>query len=510
MVPFIVCTRYEFIIICGVNMKDRRREESLITSSIFNFIKTFFNLIFPIVTFAYSTRVLGVDGIGKVNFTKAFTSYFMMIAMLGINYYGTREGAKLRDDISQFSKFACEMFIINLCATVFSLMMFVGLLISVSELENYRLLLIVNSVSIVLTAMGMEWVYQALEQYRYITIRTIIIQFISIVLMFVFVRDKEDVVNYTIISVIAGSGAYIINFAKCRQYLCFKQKLEIKKHLIPVFVLFAMALSIELYTVLDSVMLGFIKGDYSVGLYSAGLRINKIVNSLITSIGIVLLPRLSYYIKRNEFNKLNEVAKKVYQITFMLSIPASIGLFLLSDEIIMLFSGKEFLNASITMKLLTPIVIIIPFSIVTNMQIFIPMGKEKLILKSTCIGAITNFTLNLCLIPTYAENGAAIATVVAEFVVSCICFGNIRKYLNITEIFNKYYQYWIAALPILIIERFIDLLGLFSIFKIAVVVIISVLSYLFILKTKKNTFLIELFDILEYKLKFGKKKDMRK
>lgn len=480
------------------------RNRSLILSSIYNFIKTFFNLLFPIITFSYSSRVLGVEGVGKVNFAKSFMSYFTMIAMLGVNYYGTREAAKIRDRQEELNKFAHEMMIINMFSSLCSYILLLMTMNFVPKLDNYRELLWVNSFSIIFTGMGMEWLYQAVEEYRYIALRTILFQGVALCLMFCFVKGREDIVAYAVICVMASYGSYIVNFFHSRRYVSFRKttnKVEIRKHLKPIFILFAMAVSIELYTVLDSTMLGFLKGDSAVGLYSAGIKVNKITNSLITSIGVVLLPRLSYYIEKKEIEKMNSLSKVVYQFVFLLSIPAAIGLFTLSDEIIYLFSGKEFFKASYTMKLLSPIVIVIPFSIITNLQIFIPMRKEKLILFSTCVGAITNFCCNFFLIPRLAENGAAIATVLAESAVTGVCLFNIRRFLDVKKIFYQYYQYWIAAFPILFIGYLVKLLLSNYILRICVMVTISAFSYFIILVIMRNSCLFEVLKIIKEKMK---------
>lgn len=478
------------------------KSRSLTYNFVFNLFKTISNVLFPVITFSYSSRVLGVDGVGKVNFAKSFVLYFSMIAMLGMNYYGTREGAKLRGDRKKLSKYVHEMLMINLVSTEVAYLMLMLFLLFVPKLQNYMVLLFINSFSVLLTGMGMEWLYQAMEEYRYIATRSMVFQFIAVCLMILTVRSKKDLYNYTWIIVFASSGSYVLNFINSRKYVDYKWygNYKIKKHLIPIFWLFAMAISIELYTVLDSLMLGFLKGDTEVGLYTAAVKINKIVNTLITSLGVVLIPRLSYYISKGETHRLDYLINKSYNFVFLFSIPACIGLYMLSDDIILLFSGKEFLRAVCTMKLLVPIVLAIPFSIVTNLQTFIPLGKEKLILRSTCTGAVTNFLFNMLLIPRFSENGAAVATVFAETAVAAVCYVNVRKYLKIPSIFKGYYQYWVAAVPILFIgfwtERFMN----YGLLRICVVIIASACCYFSVLFIQGNQYIMEAKDIMMKKI----------
>ncbi len=468
--------------------------KSILSSSFFNVIKMFSSLVFPVITFAYASRILGDVGIGQVNFAKSIVSYFVMFAMLGMNYYGTREGAKLRNDRDAFSKFAHEMLLINGITTAIAYALLLISLLCVPKLQEYRTLLLISSAAILLQGLGLEWMYQAIEEYRYIAIRSVVFQLIALAALFLFVRDKDDVIPYGVITVLAGSGSYLFNFLNARKYIQFKRydHYEIRRHLKPIFWLFAMAVSIELYTVLDSTMLGFLKGDAAVGRYTAAVKVNKMVVHLITAAGSVLIPRLSFYIRHHEGNKLNQLLETFYNYVFLISVPAAIGLFMLSDDIIVIFSGNGFASAGLTMKILTPIILVITFSIMTNQQTLIPMGKEKLMLIATSAGAVVNFALNSFLIPLYAENGAAAATVAAETAVAVISFLNIRRYFDIKKVFCGYWQYWVAAIPIPIIVSLIRLLRLRCAAETTVAIAVSAACYFCMLLWLKNPFLLEL------------------
>ncbi|MGN0367080.1 MAG: flippase [Suilimivivens sp.] len=479
-----------------------KSEKSLLKSYFFNLLKTFSAMIFPIITFTYSARILGAEGIGRVNFAKSVIVYFTMIAMLGINHYGTRETAKRRDSKEKLSKYVHEMLFINAVTTIVAYAILFIVIKSSTKLQSYTALLFINSFSILLQAMGMEWLYQGLEEYQYIAMRSILFQIVCLIAMFVFVRTSKDVLVYAFIQTIATSGAYLLNFFNAKKYIDFRWfgYYEIKKHLKPLLWLFAMTISIELYTVLDSTMLGFMQGDVAVGKYTAAVKVNKLVNTLITSIGVVMLPRLAYYMGIGQREKVNELIDKVYNFVFLLSVPANIGLFVLSDEIMLLFSGQEFQSAAFTMRLLTPIVLVIPFSVLTNNQIFVSMGKEKQILISTCSGAVVNFICNIILIPIYAENGAAMATVIAETVVAIICYWNARCYFDMRKIFRMYYQYWISALPIIVVAWTFKILNLIYVVRIGFVMLLSIICYLEILFLWKNPFVKEIILVLKKKV----------
>lgn len=476
-----------------MSSKETHTKKSLFKNYLFNLIKTLSGVLFPLVTFAYSSRILGVDGVGQVNFAKSFITYFSMIAMLGINQYGTREAAKVREDKEKLSKFTQEILCINLITTILAYILLFFVISAVPTLKDYTILLLINSISILLSGMGMEWLYQALEEYSYIAVRAVMFQLLALILMLIFVRDRNDVASYAVVNVISTSGSLVINFFHARKHISLKRisRLEFRRHLAPMLWLFAMAVSIELYTVLDTTMLGFFKGDTAVGLYTAAVKVNRIINTVITALGVVLIPRLSYYVGNNEKDKLRQLVKKGYNYVFLLSIPAALGLFILSDEIIRLFSGPEFAAAGFTMRIITPIVIFIPFSVMTNQQTLVPLGKEKLILISTGIGAITNIICNSIMIPIFAENGAAVGTIVAEGVVALVCLKNASRFFNLKDIFKKYYQYWVSAIPIVIIGLILEKMIGNYIIRTLTEVISSALCYAVILYLFKNEYFMD-------------------
>lgn len=476
---------------------------SIFSKFIFNFIKTFSGIVFPVVTFTYASRILGQEGIGKVQFSKSIITFLSMLAMLGMNYYGTREGAKLRDNRNELSRFAHEMLFINGIATMGSYLLLFLALVFVPKLADYRMLLVINSAAIILQGMGMEWLYQAVEEYRYIAIRSVVFQFISLTALFVFVKDTGDSVAYAVICLISSSGSYILNFFNARKFIDFHWcgHYKIRQHIVPILWLFVMVFSIEMFTVLDSTMLGFLKNDAAVGRYTAAVKVNRLVNTLIYSLSMVLIPRLSYYIGVRENEKVREIVNKAYNYVFMLSVPAAIGLFMLADDIILLFSGRDFISAGFTMRLLTPIVLLIPFSVSTNQQTLIPMGHEKRILISTTVGAALNFLFNLVLIPRYAENGAAVATVISEAGVFAVSLYNASCFFDMKYNFRKYYQYWIAAMPIPLIAVIVAQWEFSSVTRMAIVITTSVVLYFAILLVLKNEYLQQVFLILTGKMR---------
>lgn len=179
---------------------------------IMNAILTVSSFIFPLITFPYISRTLLVDGIGKVNFATSVISYFTMFASLGIPTYGIRACARVRDDREKLTKTAQELIIINLITSAITYAVFFILLFTVDRFYQDKTLLTVTSVSIILNTLGVTWLYSALEQYSYITVRNIACKLVSVILMFIFVHNTSDYVIYGVIAVLASGGSNLLNF----------------------------------------------------------------------------------------------------------------------------------------------------------------------------------------------------------------------------------------------------------------------------------------------------------
>lgn len=485
-----------------------RKQKSIKVNFVFNFIKVLLSLIFPLITFPYASRILMPEGIGKVDFANSIIAYFLLISSLGINTYAIREGAKLRDDKRKLSNFFQEILIINTITTVIA---YIGLFIAIYMIPNfyeYRELLLLTSLTIGFSTLGVEWLYGALEEYKYITIRAFIFNVISLILLFTCVKTQDDYVKYAIIQVIANVGSNIMNFINSRKFVSFRKnmKYNFKKHIKPIMIIFGLNLACNIYMNFDKTCLGIISGDESVGLYSTALKINRIVLSLITALGTVLLPRLSYYIENNNMEGYKELIKKAFNFVFMFSIPAAMGLFLLSTPLICIMSGEAYLQADVTMKILTAIIPIISTSNLIAVQIFIPFGKEKYALISSSVAAIINLAVNLILIPKFAQNGAAIGTVLAEMIALIIC---IYLYTRIVkpEGVTKYLKQYIGG-TILIIITYLRISKLITshILLIITMCTIGVIEYVLLLFICKNEYLIEIYEQIKEKI-FLKRKE---
>lgn len=386
---------------------------------IMNFILTASQFIFPLITFPYVSRVLLAAGNGKISFAASVANYFMMVASLGVPTYGVRACAQVRDDKKKLSKTVQEIFTINFIMTVLVCITYIVCIFTVPKFQAEQVLFLINGLSIVLNLFGINWVYQALEQYDYITIRSLFFKVVSIVLMFLLVHEQRDYIKYAAITVLAGVGSNILNFIRIHRFIEFRweENYNLKRHLKPILILFAQSLAVSIYTNLDTVMLGFLKTDQDVGYYNAAIKIKTILLSLVTSLGNVLLPRMSYYAKQNLKKEFSETMLKALNFTVLLSIPLVIYFDIFSKEAISFLAGDGYIGAVLAMQIITVAVIPNGLTGVLGVQVLTALEKEKYVLYSVIVGASVDFVLNLSFIPRYGAAGAALATMIAEFMV---------------------------------------------------------------------------------------------
>ena len=391
-------------------------KKSLKSNVILNMMLTLSGIIFPLITFPYVTRVLQPEGTGQIAFANSIVNYFSMFAALGIPTYGIRTCAKVRDDRDVLSRTVCEIMAVNFIMTAISYLVLGVAVILIEKLHDVSCLIAIFSLNMILSFIGVEWLYKALENYSYITARSLIIKTISVVLMFVFVKTKEDVVIYAGILVLANTGYGIFNFLNLKKYISFTKikSIDIFKHIKPISIFFAMTVATTIYTNLDATMLGFMCTDTDVGIYDVAVKIKVILVSIITSLGMVLLPRASYYIENKKITEFRRVSGKAMEFVLAVSIPCTLAFTITADKCIVFLSGSAYKAATVPMRIIMPTLILIGITNIIGLQMLVPLGKEIIVLFSEIIGAVIDLILNIILIPLYGAAGAALGTLAAE------------------------------------------------------------------------------------------------
>ncbi len=395
------------------------KKQSIKLNFVMNIILTVSQVIFPLITFRYVAEILHPAGTGIVGFATSVVAYFALFAQLGIPTYGVRATAQVRDDKEELSRVVQELVIINLVMSALVYLVFAASLLVVPKFAENRALMIVTSTTIIFNAIGMEWLYKGLEQYSYITMRSIAFKFVAVILMFLMIKNENDTVMYAAISIFAGSASNILNLFHARKYIIMRPvgKYRFGRHMKPIIVFFAMSCATTIYTNLDTVMLGFMKSDTDVGYYNAAVKIKSVLLGVVTSLGTVLLPRASYYVEQKLMDEFYRVAKKAIHFVFLISFPMTVYFMFFAKEGIFFLSGDAYGGSILPMQIIMPTLVLIGLTNIMGIQMLVPLGGEKIVLYSEIVGAVVDLILNTILIPNMASAGAAIGTLVAEIVV---------------------------------------------------------------------------------------------
>ena len=455
-----------------------RIKKSVKLNAILNVIKQMCSVLFPLITIPYVTRVLQADNLGKVNFSTSVISYFLLIAQMGITNYAIREGAKVRYDKEKLNKLSNEVYSINIITTLLSYILLFLCICLFRPLQNYKLLLIIQSATIICTTIGADWVNNIFEDFWSITIRTIFVQILSLILMFIFVHDSSDYIMYAITVVLAQCGALIINSYTIRKYIrlhiCFSR--DMLRHVKPILYLFFNNVAMTIY--INS-------GDSAVAIYYIATKIYGVVKNVINAIIVVALPKLSAYVETDK-QSYERLCGQIFSCIITILLPAVMGLFCCSSLIVRIIAGKEFVAGAMPLQILSIALLFAVIGGFNTLCIVIPNRKEKILLLATSLAAIVNIALNFILIKLWSYNGAAITTVIAEFIVCVITFIGMKQFINFVlskrTIISVLLGCIYIAIACILSDKILnnDFMSLFF------SVVLSVLGYVIILNILKN------------------------
>lgn len=477
------------------------KEKSLKKNFIISIIRTLIMMVVPLVIFPYASRILGKEGVGRVQYIQSIASYFQLFAISGIASYGIREGTRYREDKRKLGKFISEMLIINFTTTAIATIVFLMLFLS-EGLKSYHSIMFIFVFYVIFNGMALDWYFNIVEEYGYITVRSGILYGIAVAILLLFMRDRRDVEVYAVVTVFPYVGTFFMNYRYMSKELpLFKihsegkekrERYEIKKHLRPIMLVFSIIISANIFYLLDTTMFGVLRGDAYVGSYTAASKLTRLVAQMIAAICAVFLPRLSYYVGKKETSKFRSLAVDSANMILWIAVPCAIGLIALAPEAIIIFSGREFLDAVSALQILAVNLLFSSLNSFLGWHVLVPNHKEYILLSATLAGAVLDFVLNLILIMKMGLPGAAIATLISEGTVFLICLIFSRNYLEWKKVFIHGFKCLIAALPILGIGAAVGQITQQAIIKSFVTVGVSVITYAVLLLLLKDDIMLRM------------------
>ena len=416
---------------------------------LYNLIYQITAILLPLITMPYVARVLGPLAIGTNSITNANTQYFMLLGTLGITMYATKKIATVRDNRKKLRQTFWEIFSIQFIGCMISYIIFVIVLGVRSSLGIYYML---QGFFILSNAIDISWYFIGIEDFKNASIRSFFVKIISVILIFMFVKSSDDLWKYILINSLTMFVGQCIMWAYIdKSTFSFKslKKINFAKHMMPILALFIPQVATQIYTVLDKTMLGMFSATVEVGYYDQSQKIVRILLTILTSLGMVMMPRIASLTSKNQHELVKESLKKSFTVITFLAVPIAFGIIGVSDRFIPMFLGYEYLEMIPLLKISSVLIIIIGLGNVFGTQYMIAVGKNKEYTISVCVGAVVNFILNLILIPKYSALGAVIATASAEGAIALIQLWYSREIVDIYWI-KSTYKYWLSGAIMLI------------------------------------------------------------
>lgn len=463
-------------------------EKSIKKNYIYNVSYQIVNLLMPLIVTPHVSRVLGVEGIGKYSYLSSIISYFTLFAMMGTSTYGQRAISYVQENRKRRSYVFWETELLSCCSSLISLLAYLVFALNQKNKIHY----IIFAINILAVATDITWFFQGIEEFGKIVLRNLFFKVINITYVFIFIKTEENLLEYIF-------GMVVINFlsnASLWIYLPhYIDKVKIKSlkpffKIKEVISLFLPTIAVQIYTVLDKTMIGiFTINSVENGYYESATKIVRIVMTIITSLGAVMLPRIGHLFELNEIEKIKNYMYRSYRFVGFLGLPLCLGLIGISDNLVPWFFGTDFNKAALLIKILSILIIIIGTSNVTGMQYFLPTKRQNWLTVSVLCGACINLIFNLILIPQCYSVGAAISSVIAESTVTICQLVLVRKEFSIAKIFWNNIKYFFSGFIMLVILRIENCYFDSSIYATTVMVISGAVSYFLCLLIFKDEFM---------------------
>lgn len=484
----------------------------LLKNYIFNFISQILTLIVPLITTPYISRVLHEVGVGQYSYSSSIITYFTLFANLGFNVYGQREIAKVRNDKNKLSKVFYEVFCLRIITTLISVIVLYAILFTSGFGASYNTLILILSIQVFAVIFDLSYLYQGIEDFKSIAIRSVFVRIVMLVCIFVFVKKETDLEKYVLFVSLSQLLGMLIMWPKLFSIVTKVniKSFELKKHIFPTILIFLPTLAVTIYSVFDKTMIGLLakNPDYENGCYEQAYKVNSVALLLITVISPIFVPRNAAELSDGNYEQIRKNMYFVSNYTWMIGLPLIAGFIVLSNNLSSWFLGEGFDSAPLLMSIMSVRFISSGFSELFGNQYFIVVGKEKYITFSAIIAAIINVTLNYILIPYYGAVGAAIATAVCEISITIIqaMFMYKERIVSIKKMIFMSWKYIIASLIMFIPIFFMQKNLGYSIWTFILIAGVGAIIYFIVLLLLRDKFI---FTLINFALSFLKRKDSK-
>ena len=464
------------------------KKESITKSYIYNLIYQIIITIIPFLVTPYLTRILGANNLGIYSYTFSIVTIIYLFSALGINTYGQREIAYNQDNKKEYSKIFFELIIIRAFSTFLALIL--SIIITIIE-QKYQTYYLIFNIYIIANLFDITWFYQGLEKFKTITIRSTIIKIIYLISVFLFIKNTNDLNIYILLFSLMTLFSNLSLWINIRKIINKPDKLEIKKHIKSVLNFFIPQIAAIIYSIVDKIMLGIIGTNIKeVSFYEQASYIVKTILMIITITNSIMVSKISYEYNKKNLEKIKTYLTNTINFIWIIGIPITFGICAVIKNFVPWFYGKEYLSVINLVYIMSPLIIIIGFNNLIGIQFLVSTKNQNKYILAVSIGAITNFILNLILIPKLNSIGATIASVISETIILLIEIYFFKKIIKDIKIFRKSLKYIIFGIIMFVVAFLSGNMFKSTIYGTFFQIIIGTITYIILLLISKDKFIL--------------------
>lgn len=459
---------------------DSLKQTNLKKNFLYNLIYQVLIIIVPFLITPYVSRVIGVNGVGIYSYTYSIAHYFMLLTLLGVNNYGNRTIAKVRDDKENLSKTFWSIYVFQLIMGIFMILLY--LLYVLLFDVNYKVIALIQIIFVISSMLDINWFFFGIEDFKSTVIRNTVMKISNMLLIFIFVKSSSDLIKYTLIMSIMTLVSQLIMWNLIKNKIVFvKPKIkDIILHIKPNLTLFIPVIAISLYKTMDKIMLGLMTNINEVGYYESAEKVINIPITIISALGTVMLPRISNLVAKKDTKIINEYLEKSMSFIMFMSFPICLGLITIGEKFSIIYFGMPFLKAGTLIKLLSLTLPIVSFANILRTQYIIPNEKDKIYIGSVALGAIINLIINIILIPKLESIGACIGTIMAEFSVMFYQIMAVKNNLTIKKYIKNIIPFALKSIIMFVVIYLLNFLKCNNFIILILQIFIGVTCYFFL------------------------------
>ncbi len=464
-------------------------KKSITKNYLYNLTYQILILILPLITTPYLSRVLGAEGTGIYSYTYTIVNYFVLFGSLGVALYGQREIAYAQAKKQKRKQIFIELVAFRFITIFVAFLIYYIWFMRTGEYSVYYRILLFELLA---GAFDISWFFQGLEEFKKTVTRNILVRTISVFLIFIFVKKREDLTTYMYIYSLADFIGNLTLWMYLPKY--FRgvkiKKINLAHQVKPIILLFIPQITSKLYNMLDTTMLGRLVADKSeTGYYEQSQKVIRLLLTVVTSLGTVMIPRMANMFANGEKKNIEYYMKRSFSFTFMLSFPMMFGIISISKAFTPIFFGPGYEKTALLMSIISPIVLLMGVANVLGNQYLIPTKRQKEYTIAVGVGVAVNFVLNYILISVWKSVGACIATVVSQLVVDYMQFRQLKGEIKFNRIIKLSYKYLFASIIMYIACSLTKLIVSTGMISIILQVTVGIIAYGFILIRLKDEYL---------------------